>query len=97
MKFKITKSQFDILIPFFDKSAKDFCYEIELEPVDQTLTQKIYENDIRNTFYERGYEAGYANGFYKGRYPKYKCTCGCGGNTCWNRHCTPDCYKYNNK
>src|SRR5688572_10208673 len=95
MKFRITKTDFDLLRPFFEGDVVASYKEINLEPVDQTLTQAVYEQEIRNTFYERGYEAGYANGFYKGRNIKdlkeYYCSCGCDGTTCWNRHCGKKC------
>ena len=74
MKFKITKSQLGILSSKFKKDDNPF-EEIELEPVIETASQAMYENDMRNTAYKQGYDRGRAAGYCEGKASRY-CPCG---------------------
>jgi hypothetical protein len=56
MKFTIRKESFNLLSKKFDE--KD-CTTIDLEPVIDTVTQAIYERNIRNEAYKLGLEYGY--------------------------------------
>lgn len=89
MKFKITKSQLDLMRSCFEENSSKLyqgVVEIELEPVIDTLSQAIYEQDLRNKFYGLGLKTGYRDGFYDGRYrersPKY-----CVGHYCYECEC----------
>lgn len=75
MRFKITKSKLEFLLKHCEDSPLQ---EIELEPVIDTATQIIYENDLKNRAYQQGIEYGYKEGFYEGRCPEKKnryCRC----------------------
>lgn len=53
---------------------------LELEPVFDTATQLIYDQQLRNKYFSEGIEYGYREGFHDGRCPekspKY-CNCSC--------------------
>lgn len=79
MKFKITKLQFGLLKSAFD-SLDNELGEVVLEPVIDTATQAIYEQQIKNEAFRMGIEHGYREGFYEGRCPEKKnkfCYCHC--------------------
>lgn len=75
MKLKIKKDDFFKISSFFEKEN---CAEITLEPVIDTATQAIYEQELKNRAFEMGVERGYREGFYDGRCPerrnKYQCS-----------------------
>lgn len=79
MKFKIKKASLEMALSLLKKD--DYFAEIELEPVIDTATQAIYENDLRNRAYQQGIEYGYKEGFYEGRCPEKR-----------NRYCR--CYNH---
>lgn len=93
MKFKITKSDISKMTDFFSKDKSEFI-ELNLEPVDQTLTQAVYEQSIRKEAYHQGYHAGYREGYYD-RKRIERCGCGCNGNNCSTRFCDEYCWMYN--
>lgn len=70
MKFKITSSQYELIKNFFDGKDKNFVGEIILEPVDQTATQAMYEQSIKNTAWHEGYHYGLKEGYHKARKPE---------------------------
>ncbi len=75
MKFKITKSSFLGLSSLFEREEIG---EITLEPVIDTATQAIYEQNLRNKAFREGIEYGYAEGFHDGRCPERRsrfCQC----------------------
>jgi hypothetical protein len=74
MKFKITKSQVDILLGKFKKDDNPF-EEVVLEPVIDTASQALYEQDIRNTAYKQGYDYGRKEGYLEGREGRAPCCC----------------------
>lgn len=82
MKFKITRSQFDLISRLFDGKGSDFLGEIVLEPADQTATQAIYEDSLKKKAWHDGYHYGLKEGFYLAKEPKYRCGCGCNGSNC---------------
>ena len=67
MKFKIREDQFRILSSQFDE---DDCAVIELDPVIDTATQAIYENEIRNKAFKMGIERGYREAMYDREYDR---------------------------
>ena len=71
MKFKITKSKLEFLLNYVNDSN---ITEIDLEPVIDTATQAIYEQQIKNEAFRKGIEYGYKEGFYEGRCPEKKPT-----------------------
>jgi len=75
MKFKITRSQFDLISRLFDGKGSDFLGEIVLEPADMTATQAMYEESLKKKAWHDGYHYGLREGYYNGRYPEkmYKC------------------------
>lgn len=68
MKFTIRKRDLLMALNRFEK--EDDNVQIELEPLIETATQAVYENDLRNQAYSRGMEKGYKEGFYEGRCPE---------------------------
>lgn len=77
MRFKITKGKLEFLLKLFENQHTEFA-EIELEPVIDTATQAIYEQDIKNRAYQMGLEYGYKEGFHDGRCPERRskfCCC----------------------
>jgi len=76
MKFKITKYALSILQDKFDKNKNPF-EEIELEPVIDTATQAIRENELKNEAFKQGYERGKREGYYEGRERGSYCDCRC--------------------
>lgn len=93
MKFKINKLSFKILESCFSKNSDDF-QEIELEPVMETATQAVYEDNLKKEYFHKGWHVGYKEGYYEGRKRDY-CKCGCGGNNCHLRFCDENCPMYN--
>lgn len=79
MRFKITKGKLELLLKSFEKQQTEFS-EIELEPIIDTATQAIYEQNLKNKAFADGVEYGYREGFYEGRCPEKKnryCRCCC--------------------
>lgn len=88
MKFKITRSQFELISRLFEGKGSDFLGEIVLEPADMTATQAIYEQSLKKQAWEEGYKYGYREGSYEARNPRPKmCGCGCFGKKCALIHC----------
>ena len=81
MRFKITKGKLELLLKCFEKQHTEFA-EIELEPVIDTATQAIYEQDLKNRHYKMGLERGYREGFYDGSCPEKRMKCFCGDHHC---------------
>lgn len=67
MKFKISKTQRDILVSKFNEEGDA---EIELEPIPETAREAILNQKIKECGMITGYEMGYKEGFYDGRYPE---------------------------
>ena len=91
MKFRIKISEFEKIQ--IASKLKDEVTEFELEPVNVTATEAIYEESLKREAFEKGYHYGYREGFYDAEERKrpYRCGCGCNGTTCWNRHCGKTC------
>lgn len=91
MKFKITRSEFEMLSSAFS-DKKDKVWEINLEPADQTATQAIYEQSVKQKAWHDGYHYGMKEGYYKAKNPEpYRCGCGCFGTKCALIHCGDHC------
>ena len=77
MKFKINKIMYELMGKKFDETDTTF---LELDPVFDTATQAIYDQQLRNKYFNEGLEYGYKEGFYDGscpeKSPKY-CNCSC--------------------
>jgi len=89
MKFKIKRFALEYALSLFKKEDHE-CTEIELEPVIETATQAIYEQNIKNKAYEqniknKAFEEGLKYGYRKGFHERRSCYKNSCCNCCQNK------------